>query len=445
MGTPLGAVGSSVDRWINEGEHRLKSILHSHLPCLAIGLLAFAAYSQAQTVSAPALFSANGFEPPLASYSSDRPVSIAMGDFNRDGKLDIAVANYYGSYEGGRVSIMFGNGDGTFKAPVSYYSGGLSVSVATADFNKDGVLDLVVANQNSADVSVFLGKGDGTFNQAVTYPAGFYPNAVVVGDFNGDGYPDLAVADESNRINILMGKGNGFFDAAVSIPGGDNPTSIVVGDFNGDGKLDLAVTNHGYSGALGSTIGVLLGNGDGTFKAGISYAAGSSPRFLAVSDFNGDGKLDLVVASDVAYPSGGGAVLLGNGDGTFQAPLPYLAASFPFALAVADFNGDGKPDLAVANSGTGGCGNSVSVLLGKGDGTFMPAVNFGAGTGPSAIAAADLNGDHLLDLVVADVNSNSISALMATPPSELANSLAVAQPVISGCWDRITQPGGILR
>ena len=424
----------------------MKSILHNHLHWTAgILLCALAANSPGQTVGATVNFSVNGFQAPLTSYSSDRPVSVAVGDFNRDGKMDIAVANYYGSDSGGRLSILFGNGDGTFKPPVSYYSGGLAVSVAVGDFNKDGVPDLVVANQNSADVSVFLGVGDGTFNPAVTYPAGFFPNAVTVGDFNGDGNLDLAVADGNNTINILLGKGDGYFEAAVSYPGGNNPTSIVAADFNGDGKIDLAVTNHGYNGDIGSTVGIILGNGDGTFKKGILYDAGTSPRSLAVGDFNSDGKLDLVVASDLGYPLGGGAVLLGNGDGTFQKPLNYLAASFPFAVTVGDFNQDGKPDIAVANSGTGGCGNSVSVLLGNGDGTFQPAVNFGAGTGPSAIAVADLSGNHLQDLIVADLSSNSVSILMATPKDAAGSSPVETEPLNSGCWDRITQPGGILR
>ena len=160
-------------------------------------------------------------------------------------------------------------------------------SVATGDFNGDGKLDLVVAN-NVSTVSVFLGNGDGTFQPAVNYAAGSSPKAVAVGDFNGDGKLDLAVANAfSNNVSILFGNGDGTFQPAVNYSVPCCPSSVALGDFNGDGKLDLVVTTNSAS--------VLLGNGDGTFQPALNYAAGSSPATVAVGDFNGDGKLDLAV------------------------------------------------------------------------------------------------------------------------------------------------------
>lgn len=415
----------------------------THFCWIAAALMGgFPSISRAQTVGTIAGFPTDGFHPAAEYYANDQPVSIAVGDFNKDGKLDVAIANYYGSNEGGRVSILLGNGDGTFGPPTTYYSGGLSIAVATADFNKDGNLDLVVVNQNSADVSIFLGNGDGSFQLAVGYKAGLAPTAIAVGDYNGDGKADLAVSDGSGMVSILLGKGDGTFGGLVSFHAGVNPTSIVAGDFNGDGKLDLAVTNNGVSGTAGTTVAVLMGNGDGTFQPATFFAAGTSPRFLTVGDFNLDGKLDLVTANDVVFPFGGGNVMLGNGDGTFQTALPFSAAGFPFALTVADFNGDGKPDVAVANNGQAGCGDTVSVLLGNGDGTFQPAVNFGAGVAPAAIASADLNGDRLDDLIVADQGSNTISVLMATGASAVGTTPSQTTLENRGCWDRISQPGG---
>src|SRR2546428_14468 len=196
-------------------------------------------------------------------------------------------------------------------------------SVAVGDFNGDGKPDLAVANAGSDTVSVLLGNGDGTFQAARTVAAGSGPVFLAVGDFNGDGKPDLAVADyvfaadyacfrcsRSTTYSVLLGNGDGTFSAARTLGVGSGPWSVAVGDFNRDGKLDLAVANFSSS-----TVSVLLGNGDGTFQAAQTVAAGTSPISVAVADFNGDGKPDLAVAN---YGSNTVSALLGNGDGTFQ-------------------------------------------------------------------------------------------------------------------------------
>ena len=274
---------------------------------------------------------------------------MAVGDFNGDGKPDLAVTNANSS-----ISVLLGNGDGTFQAAVNYGVGSGSSSVAVGDFNGDGKLDLAVANGNSS-ISVLLGNGDGTFQAAVNYGVGSGSSSVAVGDFNGDGKLDLAVANwNGSTISVLLGNGDGTFQAAVNYSVGSNPRTVAVGDFNGDGKPDLAVAN-----TSSNTVSVLLGNGDGTFQAVVNYGVGSGPSSVAVGDFNGDGKPDLAVADGNLFTVSVLSVLLGNGDGTFQAAVNYGVGSGPISVAVGDFNGDGKPDLAVANQGS----NNVTILL----------------------------------------------------------------------------------
>jgi hypothetical protein len=334
------------------------------------------------------------FQTPVSYAAENNPQSVAVGDFNGDGKQDLAVAN---AYPGNSVSVLLGKGDGTFLPGQTFPAGGNPRYVAVGDFNGDGILDLAVANYQSANVSVLLGKGDGTFQAAVSYPAGSYPYSVAVGDFNGDGIPDLAVTNGTSNgsVSVLLGKGDGTFHAAVGYAAGYDPSSVAVGDFNGDGIPDLAVANW-----LSNNVSVLLGKGDGTFLPAQTFPAGTHPWSMAVGDFNGDGKPDLAVANQGTFPAffdGSLSVLLGKGDGTFPAAPNFPAGSYPVSVAVGDFNGDGTPDLAVANEGS----NNVSVLLGKGDGTFQPAQSFPAGAGPRSVAVGDFNGDGLLDLAVA--------------------------------------------
>jgi hypothetical protein len=278
---------------------------------------------------------------------------VAVGDFNGDGVPDLAVADY-----GGGVSVLLGNGDGSFQAPVSYLVGTASTSVAVADFNGDGIPDLAVVNQ-SGGVSVLLGNGDGTFGKAVKSGAGYDPYALAVGDFNGDGIPDLAVTNYYylQGVSILPGNGDGTFARASSI--NDNAgwhNAVAVGDFNGDGAADLAVTS-----IASERVSVFLGHGDGTFGPAVSYAVDSYGGSVAVGDFNGDGIADLAVPTYADTVD----VLLGRGDGSFQGAASYAVGTNPRSVAVGDFNGDAYPDLAVANYGS----DTVSVLLNTADGT----------------------------------------------------------------------------
>lgn len=369
--------------------------------------------------------------------------AVVAGDFNDDGIPDLAVMNFI-EQSNGTVTILLGNGDGTFTAvPTSTATGPMPSAIAIGDFNGDGIPDLAVAtngdenNNYAAGVTILLGNGDGTFQAAASQATGTNPVSVVVGDFNGDGNADLAVATSGNGfapqsgpITVLLGNGDGTFTAAPASPAPQGePQSAVAGDFNGDGLPDLAVAS------WNGTLTVLLGNGDGTFAVSATspIPTGANSDAIAVGDFNGDGNLDLAVAN---YGSNSVTVLLGNGDGTFTvAPSPATGVD-PRAVAIADYNGDGIPDLAVANDS-----GSVTVLLGNGDGTFAAtATSPQPGNAPVSIAAGDFNGDGKEDLAVDTVAFSenrlyylgTIVALLAETEYSTATVTAVVAPAGSG-------------
>jgi FG-GAP-like repeat/Abnormal spindle-like microcephaly-assoc'd, ASPM-SPD-2-Hydin len=345
------------------------------------------------------------FESRSSSSVTAYPVSVAVGDFNHDGKMDAAVADWY--Y--GKVAILLGNGNGTFQPAVHYDidSQGESVYwIATADFNGDGNADLAVADYLGSNISILLGNGDGTFQSPVQYATTQTPSFVAVGDFNGDKIPDLIVAD-APYVSVLLGNGDGTFQAPkdTSILPPASLIPLTVGDFNGDGKLDAAVISMGSL-----QLGILLGNGDGTFRQGAQYATGEFSNSITAGDFNGDHKLDLAVTDgtgDEIY------ILLGNGDGTFQSQPP-IFSNGPAVITAADLNGDGKLDLALFTAVNPPPHCRLSVMQGNGDGTFQPPVSYQTFDEATDIAVADLNGDHKPDLVVADYLDNAVSVLLNT-------------------------------
>ena len=357
------------------------------------------------------------------------PEFMAMGDFNGDGKIDLAVPNYTDE----TVSILLGKGDGTFQAQVTYATGIGPMAAVTGDFNHDGKLDLAVANDGcppsggtcyGGSVSIFLGNGDGTFGQASTFNTGIVTNTLASGDFNRDGRVDLAVGAYGNsggEVYIYLGNGDGTFQTGatyhVGAQNSQPPGSIVAADFNGDGKLDLAAAD----GFGSNNVSILMGNGDGTFQSQVQYATGLSPNSIAVADFNNDGKLDLAVADDDPAANSV-SILLGNGDGTFRTHVDYPTGVGPASVTTGDFNGDGKLDLAAADPGS----NTVSILLGNGDGTFRANQDFVVGVTPLSVVARDFNGDGTFDLAVANWGSNTVSVLLQAPAVVTLSSASVS-------------------
>lgn len=287
--------------------------------------------------------------------------------------------------------------------------------VVAADLNGDSKLDLARTLSSDNAVGVRLGDGNGSFQTEVKYATGVNPSDVVAGDFNGDSKLDLAVLCDSGVVSLLLGNGDGTFQSRSDSPidAGLNVFGIATGDFNGDGKLDVVV---GYQDASSNNVSVLLGNGNGTFAPPVDYATGNEPGAVAIADLNHDGHLDIVAANFANFGGNTVSVLLGNGDGTFQPQVQYATSNGALSVAIADFNADGIPDLAVdAACGTARiCGypGAVSILLGKGDGTFNDHVDYPAPTFPYTVAAGDFNGDGILDLLVPDLDTSRVSIFL---------------------------------
>jgi hypothetical protein len=338
------------------------------------------------------------------------PFSVTVGDFNGDGVPDVAEANFCGDLgcsSSGSVSVLLGNGDGTFQTAVNYDGGLFPIAVSTGDFDADGKLDLAVANDGypSGTVSVLLGVGNGAFAAPIPYAVGpAYPFSVAVADLNGDGRLDLAVVTGTDNqapgsVAVLMGNGDGTFQPPAIYGVGAGPTSLAVGDLNGDHMPDIVVTD--AAGGVGAgNVSVLLNNGDGTLQPALTFPAGQTPVAVAVGDLNGDGKADLGVANYTALSTV--SVLLGNGEGAFALPTSYPATGVAYSVVEADFNGDGALDMATGNFDVANPG--ISVFLGVGDGTLYPATNYpmASFSAVSALATADFNLDNQADLAAAN-------------------------------------------
>jgi hypothetical protein len=345
------------------------------------------------SMSADATATATFSVPPCVSFSAlarpqvgTYPDGMATGDFNGDGKVDLAVGNHDSS----SVSVLLGKGDGTFQTAHNFNAGSFPFGVAVGDFNGDGKLDVAVANLYT--VALLLGNGDGTLQTAVDYNTGGNPQEITVGDVNADGKLDLAVSNANNGpLSILLGNGNGTFQTAVNYTVGPYPSGTAIGDYNGDGNVDLAVAI-----ANAQRIDVLLGNGNGTFQTAVpvSISTQGGPYDIATKDLNGDGKLDLVAAGT----DSGVTVLRGNGNGTFQPSVNYAVGLGSFSVSLADMTGDGRLDIVATSPGS----QIVAVLRGNGDATFQTPVTFATGSDPEVVVTADFDGDGKLDIATAD-------------------------------------------
>jgi CSLREA domain-containing protein len=317
-----------------------------------------------------------------AATVASPPSEMAQGDFNGDGKLDLAVSNSTGN----TVSIFLGNGDGTFQPPTFFNTTTNPWGIAVGDLNGDGIPDLVVGSDSAAGLTVAIGNGAGGFT-ATTLPGGICPMYPVLADFNGDGNLDIVVGNQCNNgILVYLGNGDGTFQSPLVISGSSRINTLVVADFNGDGNLDIAAAN-----ANGGTVDVYLGVGDGTFSAVTHYPATMLAASIAAADFDGDGKIDLVVAS--GFGSSGLVILRGNGDGTFRpAAVISNASGLSSVAAIGDLNLDGNLDIVGIDQNT-----TLQAWLGNGDGTFQPTPQFIAGgnNGAGLLLGNFVNGGEL--------------------------------------------------
>lgn len=334
------------------------------------------------------------------------PVAVVGSDFNADGNFDLAVVNHTDD----TVSILLGNGDGTFTSKGTLATGQGPVAALVADFNGDGIPDLAVVNQTDNTVSVFLGNGDGTFAVKGAFATGKNPVAIVGGDFNGDGHIDLAVVNQTdNTVSILLGNGDGTFQTQTTFVTGTAPSAIAAADFNNDGKLDLAVTNQ-----TANTVSVFLGNGNGTFTNAASLVTGNAPVAIAAGQFNLDNNTNIGLAI-VNQTDNTLLVYSGNGNGTFTQGATFTlngtstTGNKPVAITAGDFNVDGLTDLAVTDQQA----DTVSVLIGNGDGTFASPLNLPAGSSPLGLVSGQFLGTTSPpDLAIADSTANQLTIIV---------------------------------
>ena len=339
---------------------------------------------------------------PVLQTLGTGPAAIAAGDLNGDGQPDLVITDP----AAGTIYVELATGKGHFGSPVTYSLGSQPGAVALADLNGDGKLDVIVADV--AGIDVLLGSGTGTLGAVSTFPANGSLSSIAIADFNGDGKPDVAAASSGGGVLVYLGNGGGAFQSAknVALAGGMVALSAVSGDLNGDGKPDLIVAFNNSDQTQPGGIAVLLGKGDGTFQAPVNITlpgplvqqitGSAASAALTLGDLNGDGKLDVFTAFQ-GSSSNQVAVLLGDGKGGFQAPLLSNTNTSPPMIAIADINGDGKPDLLLADC----CGLSeASELFGNGDGTFHAEVQFPSGPSPTGIAVADFEDSGWPDLAV---------------------------------------------
>lgn len=371
----------------------------------ALGPVAVTVSGGGKTVTRSDLFS---YYPGTLSFATPRtfnvdtkPSGIAVADLNGDGKLDAVTANLNAA----TLSVLVGNGDGTFQPARGTGAGSRPLMVRTGDLNGDGKLDLVVARDSAQGPAALLGKGDGTFQSPVAIGAPYNCYALALADVNADGKLDVVAALTNGyvfELAVSIGKGDGTFKSPIEgTTFSSSVYGLAVADWNGDTKPDVAIAEYdsGY-------VGIWPGQGDGKLGAAKRTAVGSSPMGIASADVNGDGKPDLLTSNS---GSNSVSLLLGKGDGTVQAqPVIQSGGSSPRPLVLADVDLDGTPDLVLVNQGSG----TVSVLLGRPDSKFQAAQNFTAAGQHVDLAVADLNGDKLPDLIMPSSSTASVSVLI---------------------------------
>jgi len=303
---------------------------------------------------------AGGFGAPSSFPTDLYPTWVSIGDFDADGNLDLVTTNQGAGRNLSTVSVLLGVGDGSFGPKTDYRTGDFPDQVAIGDLDADGDLDLATANFESlySTVSVLLGNGDGSFGPKTDFHTGQTPASVAIGDLNADGKPDLVTSNWGYNVSVLLGNGDGSFGTVTNYPSVyGNKKCVALGDFNGDGKLDVGTGTLSGGNAL-----VLLGNGNGSLGTATAFGVGGDPVSVAIGDLDADGDLDQVTANMTNSVS----ILRGNGDGSFRPRIDHGVGGTPNAVAIGDVNGDGMPDLVTSNRNT----NTISVLLNTGPGTL---------------------------------------------------------------------------
>jgi hypothetical protein len=374
-----------------------------------------------------------GFRSPVNYPVNPSPTSIVKGDFNRDGNLDLVVTGCGDAQcaTTGAVIVLLGQGNGKFSRGSQFVAGppnSTADTLASADFNGDATPDLVVVNNGVnqfGTVSILLGDGGGGFLAPVSYSVGgSTPVWPVVADFNSDGNLDIAVSvTTTNSVAVLLDNGDGTFGPAVNYDVGSSPQGIAVADVNQDGNPDIISADEcGDDPACrDGTVSVLLGIGDGSFEPRLTFTEGLFPLSVAVGDFDRDGRADLAIANPcgtdpTCVSPGGVGIMLGNGDGTFQPVVNYVCTGFATArVSVGNFNADIREDVVALNVQ----GSDITVLLGLGDGTFRTGIDYVVGLTPISVVIGQFNQDAAPDLAIADQNSNQVSVLLGRGETDL--------------------------
>lgn len=394
----------------------------SYVPDISLTLIYFEGFGDGTFSAARDYYSP---QPSAGQYAYG--VGVASGDFNGDGKPDFVLGNSGSNNIG--ITVFLGNATG-LQSGTNYGSGGNLNFVGTGDFNGDGKEDIVASDDATGKISVFFGNGDGTFQAPVSYGAGAGPaQGLVVGDFNGDGKPDVAVTAAPNAVVILINNGLGGFNSPTSYFMADQGWEIAAADLNNDGIIDLVIPQ-----AESHFASILLGNGDGTFTAKPDFDLGNSfPAGVALGDWNGDGKNDIAVTIDDDTTRMGVAIALGNGDGTFQTATLYPVTSnvtgypYPAEIHGVDLDHDGNLDLVYVNSQFG----TVGVLYGTGSGTFGSPNEFPGGVYSYGLVTADANGDGGVDAIIADDSSPTLAVLLNVSGSSMVLSSSF-NPAVTG-------------
>lgn len=379
------------------------ALLTSSGVLLAMAALSSPAFGRTESAAAPQ------FSPHQDYPAGDRAQSVALGDLNGNGSIDVVTANR----SVGTVSVLLNKGNGTLAARTAYRVGTGPWSVAVADLSGDGRLDIVATNYVSNSASVLINKGNGTFAEKVDFPTGPSPYSVALGDVTGDSRIDIVTANNGGaNVSVLRNTGSGSFAPKVDYPTGAGPWSVVLGNIDDNPKksLDIVTANIGDD-----TVSVLLNNGTGGFSARTDFPTGSKPVSVALGRVDPNSKGDIVTAN-----SGDGTIslLVGLGNGTFRASVEFPAGRQLSAVSLSDLTGDGLADAVVSDFDS----HAVQVLPNTKKASFGAGTAFATGTGPRSVALADLTGDRKSDIVTANMNANSVSVLLNATPLALSRA-----------------------